>query len=68
MLCEFYSWTIDYTMGLTMRQYNKAFEEMGTIQKIKAGIKVEEPMGGNLGAAAARKILPSKGSVYGKTR
>ncbi len=68
MLCEFYSWTIDYTMGLTMTQYNKVFEEMDTIQKIKAGIKIEEPMTGNLGAIAASKLLPRKESVYGISR
>ncbi len=64
MLCEFYSWTIDYTMGLTMRQYNKAFEEMDKIQKIKAGIKIEEPMTGEIGAAAASRLLPRKETVY----
>ena len=68
MLMEFYSWTIDYTLGLTMTQYNKAFEEMDRIQKIKAGIKTEEPMTGKLGAGAASRLLPRKESVYGKAR
>ncbi len=68
MLCEFYSWTIDYTMGLTIRQYNKVFEEMDKIQRIKAGIKIEEPMSGEIGAAAASRLLPRKENVYGETR
>ena len=68
MLCEFYSWTFDYVLGLTLRQYDKVFEEMGRINRIRNGSKEEEPMSGDLGATAARKLLPKKELIYGTTR
>lgn len=68
MLMEFYSWTIDYVMGLTVTQYSKVFDEMNRIRNIEAGVKEEQPMGGTIGASAASHLLPRKEQIYGKTR
>ena len=52
-------------MGFTMRQYNKVWEETQLLLRMDSDEEIEEPMSGDLGAAAASRLLPRKETVYG---